>query len=59
MIEYADSFDIDGLDQLVKELSSVKLPLDFSQEFSNISQCIQNVDFKKLRILLAEWSNNE
>lgn len=59
MIEYADSFDIDGLDQLVKELSSVKLPLDFSQEFSNISQCIQNVDFKQLRILLAEWSNNE
>ena len=57
LIEYADSFDIDGLDNLVKKLSSQKLPLDFSQKFSKIRQSIENVDFKELRLLLSEWSN--
>lgn len=55
--EYADTFDIDGLDNLIFELSSRILPLDFSQKFSKIRQCVKNVDFKELRILLSEWSN--
>ena len=55
--EYADTFDIDGLDNLILELSSRILPLDFSQKFSKIRQCVKNVDFKELRILLSEWSN--
>ena len=59
IIEYADSFDIDGLDNIIKELSNFTLPLDFSQKFVKISQCIQNVDFKELRNLLLEWSNEE
>ena len=59
MIEYADSFDIDGLDNIVKELSNFQLPLDFSQKFVKISQYVQNVDFKELRNLLLEWSNEE
>lgn len=57
LIEYADSFDIDGLDNLVKELKAFSLPLDFSQKFDNICKCIENVDFKQLRTLLSEWSN--
>ena len=59
MIEYAESFDIDGLDNIVKELTNFKLPLDFSQKFVKISQYVQNVDFKELRNLLLEWSNEE
>ncbi len=58
LIEYADSFDIDGLDNLINELKSVKLPLDFSEKFDNIQQSVNNVDFKRLRILLSEWSNS-
>ena len=57
MIESADSFDIDALDNSIKELSNYKLPLDFSQKFDKISQSVQNVDFKELRNLLSEWSN--
>ena len=57
LIEYADSFDIDGLDNLIKELKAFSLPLDFSQKFDNICKSIENVDFKELRILLSEWSN--
>ena len=57
LIEYADSFDIDGLDNLIKELKAFSLPLDFSQKFDNICKCIENVDFKELRILLSEWSS--
>ena len=59
MMEYAESFDIDGLDNIVKELSNFQLPLDFSQKFVKISQYVQNVDFKELRNLLLEWSNEE
>ncbi len=59
MIEYAEAFDIDGLDNIVKELTNFKLPLDFSQKFVMISQYVQNVDFKELRNLLLEWSNEE
>lgn len=59
MIAYADSFDIDGLDFIVKELSNYHLPLDFSQKFVKIAQYVQNVDFKELRNLLLEWSNEE
>ncbi len=58
LIKYADSFDIDGLDNIIKELKSVKLPLDFSQKFDNIQQSVNNVDFKGLRNLLSEWSSN-
>lgn len=58
LIEYADSFDIDGLDNIVKELLSVKLPLDFSNKFDKIRTSIEKVDFKELRSLLSEWSNN-
>lgn len=57
LIEYADSFDIDGLDNLIKELSSVKLPLDFSDKFDKIRISIEKVDFKELRNLLSEWSS--
>ena len=57
LIEYADSFDIDGLDNTLKYLTSVKLPLDFSQKFSKIQKSIENVDFKELRSLLSDWSN--
>ena len=56
IIECTNSFDIDGLDNLMKELSSVKLPLDFSQKFDKILTCVQNVDFKELKNLLSEWS---
>lgn len=59
MIAYADTFDIDGLDFIVKELSNFQLPLDFSQKFVKIAQYVQNVDFKELRNLLLEWSNEE
>ena len=59
MIDYANSFDIDGLDIIVKELSNFHLPLDFSQKFVKIAQYVQNVDFKELRNLLLEWSNEE
>lgn len=59
MIAYADSFDIDGLDFIVKEISNYHLPLDFSQKFVKIAQYVQNVDFKELRNLLLEWSNEE
>lgn len=57
LIEYADSFDIDGLDNIVKELLSVKLPLDFSNKFDKIRTSIEKVDFKELRNLLSEWSS--
>ena len=59
MIVYADAFDLDGLDEVMNKLSSVKLPLDFSQKFSKIQKSIENVDFKELRLLLSEWSNKE
>ncbi len=55
--EYADSFDIDGLDNLIKELQSVKLPLDFSDKFDKIRTYVEKVDFKELRNLLSEWSS--
>nr|MCR4954985.1 response regulator [Treponema sp.] len=57
MIDCANNFDIDGLDNLVKELSSVILPIDFSKKFSKIRTCVENIDFKELRILLSEWSS--
>jgi HPt (histidine-containing phosphotransfer) domain-containing protein len=57
IIECTNDFDIDGLDNLMKELSSVKLPLDFSQKFDKILNCVQNIDFKELKNLLSEWSN--
>ena len=59
LIECADSFDIDGLDSLIEELSKVKLPLDFSQKFDKIRFYVQNVDFKALRIFLSEGSSKE
>ncbi len=55
--EYANAFDIDGLDNLIKELSSVKLPLDFSDIFDKIRKSVENVDFKELRNLVTEWSS--
>ena len=58
MMACADAFDIDGLDSLVSELSSVKLPLDFSQKFDKIRTSIENVDFQELRNLLSEGSIN-
>ena len=59
IISCADAFDIDGLDIIIKELSSIKLPLDFSEKFDKIRTSIENVDFKELRTLLSEWSNKE
>ena len=58
MLDYADSFDIDGLDELIEELSSFKIPLDFSDRFDKIRTSVENVDFKELRSLVSEWSNN-
>ena len=58
MIDCADTFDIDGLDALSAELSSVKLPLDFSQKFDKIRTSIENVDFQGLKILLSDGSIN-
>jgi len=55
--EYANSFDIDGLDNLIKELQSVKLPLDFSDKFDKIRISVEKVDFKELRNLLTEGSS--
>ena len=55
--EYANAFDIDGLDNLIKELTSVKLPLDFSDIFDKIRKSVENVDFKELRNLVTEWSS--
>lgn len=57
LIQYSESFDIDGLDNLINELKAFSLPLDFSQKFDNICKSIENVDFKELRNLLSEWSN--
>ena len=57
IIQCADAFDLDGLDELMKELKSVNLPLDFSLKFDKIFKAIENVDFKELRILLSEWSS--
>ena len=57
LTEYADSFDIDGLDIIIKELESVKLPLDFSDKFDRIRKSVENVDFKELRNLVTEWSS--
>lgn len=58
MLDYANDFNIDGLDALLKELSNVNLPLDFSDKFDKIRKSIENVDFKELRVLLKEWSIN-
>ena len=58
LIEYADDFDIDGLDNLIQELSSYTLPLDFSEKFDKLRIYVENVDFKELRNLLSECSNN-
>ncbi|SEQ78182.1 Signal transduction histidine kinase [Treponema bryantii] len=59
LLDYANDFDIDGLDSLISELSSVQLPFDFSQKFDKIKTSVENVDFKELRNLLSEWSNNK
>ena len=56
--EYADSFDIDGMDSVIEKLSSVKLPLDFSDKFDKIRSSVEKVDFKEVRKLLTEWSSN-
>ena len=55
IITCAEAFDLDGLDSIMKELSSVKLPLDFSEIFIKIQKCVDNVDFKELRNLLNQW----
>ncbi len=55
---YADDFNIDGLDKVISELSEYTIPFDFSQKFDNIKQSVSNVDFKELKVLLSEWSNN-
>lgn len=57
ILQCADDFDLDGLDNLVKELSSVKLPLDFSEKFDKIRTSVENVDFKQVRNLVTEWSS--
>lgn len=57
IVEYADDFNIDGLDNLMKELVSVKLPLDFSDKFDKIRSSVEKVDFKELRNLVTEWSS--
>lgn len=56
--DYAEDFNIDGLDNLMKELSSLKLPLDFSDKFDRIRLSVEKVDFKELRNLISEWSRN-
>ena len=55
--ELADAFDIDGLDNLIKEISSYQIPLDFSDKFDKIRTSVENVDFKKLHNQVIEWSN--
>ena len=57
LIDFANDFDIDGLDKVLEDLSKVTLPLDFSEKFDRIRSSIENVDFKELRTLLSEWSN--
>ena len=57
ILECADEYDLDGLDNLMKELSSVKLPLDFSEIFGKIRKSVENVDFKEVQNLLTEWSS--
>ena len=57
LIEAANDFDIDSLDNLVKELSEYDLPFEFSQKFDNIKESIEKVDFKELRNILLPWSN--
>ena len=57
ILECADAFDLDGLDELIKELKSVKLPLDFSEIFDKIRINVENVDFKEVRKLVTEWSS--
>lgn len=41
LIQYSESFDIDGLDNLINELKAFSLPLDFSQKFDNICKSIE------------------
>ena len=57
LIEAANDFDIDSLDNLVKELSEYTLPFEFSQKFDIIKESIEKVDFKELRNILLPWSN--
>ena len=57
LTDCANTFDIDGLDKLINELTEYNLPFEFSQKFDSIKKCVENVDFKELRILLSEWSS--
>lgn len=50
--EFADSFDIDGLDAIVEELSAFAMPPSFADKFAKIKTCIENVDFIELKKLL-------
>ena len=55
LADCADSFDLDGLDALIAELADYELSTDFVQAFAKIRTCVENVDFKELRNLLAQW----
>lgn len=50
----AGDFDIDGLDAVMAELNGAALPADFEETMARIRTCVDNVDFKGLRELLAE-----
>ena len=50
----ADSFDIDGLDTIMAELSSFAMPPSFAEKFAKIRTAVENVDFAGLKNLLEQ-----
>ena len=52
--EYADSFDIDGLDALIAELSAFAMPPSFAETFAKIRSCVENVDFTAVKELVED-----
>ena len=57
LITCADAFDLDGLDSVISDLSTYKLPFSFSQKFDMIRKSVENVDFMGIKNLLSEWSD--
>ncbi|WP_294428313.1 ATP-binding protein [uncultured Treponema sp.] len=52
--DFAASFDIDGLDDLMAQLSKVSIPQTFAEKFDKIRTAVENVDFIEVSRLAAE-----
>ena len=53
---FAKAFDIDGVTGVMEKLSAYTMPEDFAQNFAQIQNAIQNVDFNELIALLRQQS---